>query len=243
MSTPREPAYLDPYQPACHFPDVSLALEEPDGLLAVGGNLTPATLLNAYQSGIFPWYSDGQPILWWSPNPRAVIYPERLKVSRSLKKRLRQGQFEVTLDHAFEEVISACATARDDGAGTWITSEMRAAYITMHRLGHAHSVETWRDGALVGGLYGIAIGQLFFGESMFSHASDASKVAFALFVEQLKRWQFSLIDCQIGSPHMTSLGAEEIARSAFINHIDAACRTPSLAPKQWRCTLSAQTPA
>ena len=238
MSALLEPAYLDPYQPECHFPDVALALEEPDGLLAVGGNLTPETLLNAYRHGIFPWYSDGQPVLWWSPNPRAVIYPEQLKISRSLKKRIRQGRFEVTLDHAFEQVISACATARDDGLGTWITAEMQAAYIEMHCLGHAHSVEAWHDGKLVGGLYGIAIGQVFFGESMFSRESDASKVAFALLVEKLKAWQFSLVDCQIGSSHMTNLGAEEIARTAFIDHIKHACHTPNLAPAQWGSTLS-----
>ncbi len=237
MSAPLEPAYLDPYQAECHFPDVSLALKEPDGLLAVGGNLSAETLFNAYQHGIFPWYSDGQPILWWSPNPRAVIFPERLRVSRSLKKRLRQQRFEITLDHAFDEVIQACATARNDGLGTWITSQMQHAYIEMHRLGHAHSVEAWCDGKLAGGLYGIAIGQVFFGESMFSRESDASKVAFFHLVTQLKKWQFSLVDCQVGSNHMSSLGAEEIARATFIEHIESACDRQSLAPKQWKNTL------
>ncbi|MCF6325254.1 MAG: leucyl/phenylalanyl-tRNA--protein transferase [Gammaproteobacteria bacterium] len=237
MSAPLEPAYLDPYQPECHFPDVSLALEEPDGLLAVGGNLSAETLFNAYRHGIFPWYSDGQPILWWSPNPRAVIYPERLRMSRSLKKRLRQQRFEITLDHAFDEVIQACATARNDGLGTWITAQMQHAYIEMHRLGHAHSVEAWRDGKLVGGLYGIAIGQVFFGESMFSRESDASKVAFTHLVAQLKKWQFSLVDCQVGSSHMSSLGAEEIARTTFIEHIGDACNSRSQAPEQWKSAL------
>jgi len=238
MSAPLEPVYLDPYQPECHFPDVSLALEEPDGLLAVGGNLSTATLFNAYRDGIFPWYSDGQPILWWSPNPRAVIFPEQLRISRSLKKRLRQQHFEVTLDHAFNEVIRACATARNDGPGTWITTEIQNAYIEMHHLGHAHSVEAWRDGNLVGGLYGIAIGQVFFGESMFSRESDASKVAFAHLVAQLKKWQFSLIDCQVGSNHMTSLGAKGISRTDFISHLNQACHHSNLAPAQWKKRLS-----
>jgi len=237
MNAPLEPVYLDPFQPECHFPDTALALEEPNGLLAVGGSLNSDTLFNAYRQGIFPWYSDGQPILWWSPNPRAVIYPDQLKLSRSLKKRLRQQPFEVTLDHAFNDVIQACATPRDDGHGTWITSEMQAAYIEMHRLGHAHSVEAWRDGQLVGGLYGIAIGQVFFGESMFSRESDASKIAFAHLVSQLKKWQFSLIDCQIGSAHMTSLGAKEIPRTTFIDHIEIACSTPNSAPHSWRGAL------
>ncbi len=237
MSAPLEPAYLDPYQAECHFPDVSLALEEPDGLLAVGGNLSAKTLFNAYRHGIFPWYSDGQPILWWSPNPRAVIFPERLRISRSLRKRLRQQRFEVTLDHAFDKVIQECATTRNDGLGTWITAQMQHAYIEMHRLGHAHSVEAWRDGKLVGGLYGIAIGQVFFGESMFSRESDASKVAFFHLVAQLKKWQFSLVDCQVGSSHMSSLGAEEIARTTFIKHIESACNRRSQAPEQWKSAL------
>ncbi len=238
MSPPLAPAYLDPNQAKCHFPAVSLALEEPDGLLAVGGNLSAETLFNAYRHGIFPWYSDGQPILWWSPNPRAILFPGQLRVSRSLKKRLRQQRFEITLDHAFDEVIQACATARNDGLGTWITSEMQHAYIEMHRLGHAHSVEAWRDGKLVGGLYGIAIGQVFFGESMFSRTPDASKVAFAHLVTQLKTWRFSLIDCQVGSNHMTSLGAEDISRTNFIGHLNQACQHSNLAPAQWKKRLS-----
>jgi len=227
------PYYLSPYQQECHFPDVTLALKEPDGLLAVGGNLTAETLLNAYRHGIFPWYSDGQPILWWSPDPRAVLFPKRLKISRSLRKRLRQGQFQVTMDRAFDSVIKRCATSRNDGLGTWITAEMQAAYRQMHHRGHAHSVEAWRDGRLVGGLYGIAIGQLFFGESMFSRETDASKVAFAHLVAQLKRWQFSLIDCQVGSPHLESLGAEEIERTRFIEQVNRACEHESLAPTPW----------
>lgn len=232
------PCYLNPYQKPCAFPDLSRALIEPDGLLAVGGNLSPETLLNAYRQGIFPWYSDGQPILWWSPNPRAVIYPERLKISRSLKKQLRQQPFMVTIDHAFDDVIRSCAISRNDGLGTWITAEMQAAYCAMHRLGHAHSVEAWHHGKLAGGLYGIAIGRVFFGESMFSHQPNASKIAFAHFVSQLTAWQFSLIDCQVSSPHMTSLGSEEIERATFAKHLDHACPTSSLAPVKWERTLS-----
>lgn len=238
IETLAAPFYLDPHQAQCDFLDTSLALNDPDGLLAIGGNLSAATLLNAYRQGIFPWYSDGQPILWWSPNPRAVLYPERLQLSRSLMKRLRQGRFEITLDHAFAEVIQACAAPRNDGLGTWITAEMQLAYRQMHQLGHAHSVEAWHDGVLVGGLYGIAIGQVFFGESMFSRESDASKVALAHLVAQLKKWQFSLIDCQIGSNHLTHLGAEEIERTAFIDHLKQACSATSLAPPQWKSALS-----
>lgn len=245
MTAQQPPYYLDPSQEECHFPAVTLALDQPDGLLAVGGNLSAATLLNAYRHGIFPWFSEGQQILWWSPNPRAVIYPERLKISRSLRKRLRQGRFQVTLDRAFDEVIKACATSRERlepdqvspweyAHGTWITPKMQLAYQQLHRLGHAHSIEAWHDGVLVGGLYGIAIGQVFFGESMFSHAADASKVAFAHLVEQLKVWQFSLIDCQVSSQHLTRLGAEEIERSRFIDHINSACQNPNLAPPQWQ---------
>lgn len=238
MTAMREPVYLDPYQPECYFPDVSLALTEPNGLLAVGGNLTEATLLNAYRHGIFPWYSDGQPILWWSPNPRAVLFPDRLKISRSLRKKLRQRLFDVSLDRTFGDVIEACAKPRGDGLGTWITEEMKAAYIKMHLAGHAHSAEVWCADKLVGGLYGISIGQAFFGESMFSSESDASKVALAYLVAQLKQWRFSLIDCQIGSAHLARLGAREIERSQFIDHLDRACLRTSLAPLKWELSPS-----
>ncbi len=234
MSALQAPVYLDPHHPICHFPDVARALKSPDGLLAVGGNLSANTLLSAYRQGIFPWYSDGQPILWWSPDPRAVLYPEQLKLSRSLRKKLRQQPFTITMDRAFEQVIQACATARRDDAGTWITAEMRAAYIEMHRLGHAHSVEAWCDNKLVGGLYGIAMGRVFFGESMFSRQPNASKIAFAHLVAQLRAWQFSLIDCQVGSSHMSTLGAEEISRSRFIDHLNNACPLTSLALPQWQ---------
>lgn len=198
------------------FPDPELAMDDPNGLLCIGGDLSAERLLAAYERGIFPWYSDGQPILWWTPNPRAVLFPDELKISRSLRKTLRKGEFEVTLDNAFSAVIDGCATPRDDGLGTWITREMKRAYETLHDEGYAHSVECWYQGELVGGLYGVALGGVFYGESMFSRMSDASKVAFVHLVQQLKYWNFAVIDCQVGSAHLFSLGAREIGRESFM---------------------------
>ena len=196
------------------FPPVDQALDDPAGLLAVGGDLSPERLLYAYQRGIFPWFEDDQPILWWSPNPRTVLFPERIHSSRSLRKTLRQGRYSVTADKDFEGVITACAESRAEQQGTWITEEMIEAYQRLHQLGHAHSVETWRQTdsgpELVGGLYGIAIGKVFFGESMFSRANDASKVAYVHLAKQLHEWDFAVIDCQMASSHLFSLGAEEI---------------------------------
>ena len=197
------------------FPPLEHALEEPDGLLAAGGDLSPERLLDAYSRGIFPWLDKDQPILWWSPNPRAVLFPEQLHVSRSLRKTLRKGHYQVSLDRQFSRVIRACAEPRHYSEGTWITAEMIHAYERLHRLGHAHSVEAWLDGELVGGLYGVALGRIFFGESMFSRATDASKVAFVHLVGQLARWGYQLIDCQVESPHLTSLGATLIPRPHF----------------------------
>jgi len=197
------------------FPSTADALGEPNGLLALGGRLTPEWLLAAYSRGIFPWYSDDQPILWWSPSPRCVVFPAQIRFSRSLRKTLRRGHFQVTFDQDFAGVIDGCAAPRADGGGTWITAEMRAAYLAMHRLGHAHSVEVWEGGELVGGLYGIAIGRVFFGESMFHRATDASKVAFASLVHQLQTWDCQLMDCQVSNPHLTSLGAVEVSREVF----------------------------
>lgn len=201
---------------AFELPPVEQALREPDGLLAAGGDLDPRTLLEAYRRGVFPWYEQGQPPLWWSPDPRTVLFPESLKVSRSLRKRLRQGRFEVVFDRAFGEVIRACAAPRAPGAGTWLTADMVAAYERLHRAGHAHSVECRREGELVGGLYGVALGGVFFGESMFSRVSDASKVALVHLVEEVSRRGFRLIDCQVYSPHLESLGARSIPRSEFL---------------------------
>ncbi|HHC72240.1 MAG TPA: leucyl/phenylalanyl-tRNA--protein transferase [Thiotrichales bacterium] len=203
------------------FPPVSSALEEPNGLLAVGGDLSPRRVLAAYRRGIFPWYSQGQPILWWSPDPRAVLFPERLHISRSLRKRLRRRSYRVTLDLAFEAVIEACAAVPRPGQeGTWITSEMAEAYLRLHRLGYAHSVETWQAGRLVGGLYGVAMGRIFFGESMFSRETDASKVAFAHLVRHLRRYDYRLIDCQVETSHLLSLGAGNIPRDRFVAMVD-----------------------
>ncbi|MBA1273866.1 leucyl/phenylalanyl-tRNA--protein transferase [Stutzerimonas azotifigens] len=197
------------------FPPLEKALHQPNGLLAAGGDLSPARLIAAYRHGCFPWYQDGQPILWWSPNPRTVLYPDELHVSRSLRKRIRQGDYQVTLDRAFAQVIQGCASPRDYTDGTWITSPMQAAYIALHARGVAHSVEVWRDDYLVGGLYGLAMGRLFFGESMFSRASDASKVGFVCLVERLQHWGFELIDCQMPTQHLASFGARPIARERF----------------------------
>lgn len=198
------------------FPPVETA--SPEGLLAVGGDLRAERLLAAYRRGIFPWYSDGQPILWWSPDPRTVLFPEKLKISRSLHKTLRAGKFRVTFDQRFRDVMRACTLPRskDPAAGTWITAAMIEAYTELHRLGHAHSVETWRGTELVGGLYGVALGSAFFGESMFARETDASKVAFVRLVPQLARWGYTLIDCQQYTAHLARFGAEEIPRSTFL---------------------------
>ncbi len=215
--------WLDARDNTAPFPDPALALREPDGLLAAGGDLSPQRLLNAYRQGIFPWYSAGQPILWWSPDPRAVLYPRDLHVSRSLRKTLRKGEYRVSFDTAFTEVIRHCAQPRADGLGTWITAEMIAAYCRLHQLGHAHSVEAWHEGVLVGGLYGVALGHVFFGESMFSRRSDASKVAFVHAVTVLRDAGYQLIDCQVASAHLSQFGATLIPRRAFIAQLDTYC--------------------
>ena len=197
------------------FPHLARALREPDGLLAAGGDLRPERILAAYRHGCYPWYQQGQPILWWSPDPRFVLFPDELHISRSLGKVLRRQTFEVSYDKAFDRVIDACAGPRSYADGTWITDAMRQAYLQLHRLGHAHSVEVWQAGELVGGLYGLCIGQVFFGESMFSHVDNASKTAFAHLVPDLKRWGIRLIDCQMQTRHLASFGARAIDRQAF----------------------------
>jgi len=221
------PYWLNPYDPA-DFPDVALALRDPDGLLAVGGDLSIERLLAAYQRGIFPWYSGDQPILWWSPDPRSVLFPDKLHVSRSLRKVLRKQEYKITFDTAFAEVIRACSQPRAGDPGTWITDEMQQAYIRLHQAEHAHSIEIWLNGKLVGGLYGIAIGKVFFGESMFSRVTDASKVAFVVLVRQLQRWQFGVIDCQIQSAHLDQFGAELIPRSEFTMLLNQFCNQTGL---------------
>jgi len=218
--------WLDPRDPAAPFPPVEQALREPDGLLAFGGDLSPERLLRAYRRGVFPWYGEGQPILWWSPDPRSVLYPPRLRVSRSLNKVLRKKQYQITADRAFAEVIAACAAPRRDGLGTWLGPEMIEAYCRLHDMGHAHSVESWYEGELVGGLYGLALGRVFFGESMFSRRSDASKAAFVALVRNLCDWDYVLVDCQVASDHLNSLGAEPILRRDFISVLDRHCDAP-----------------
>jgi leucyl/phenylalanyl-tRNA--protein transferase len=206
------------------FPNVALALRDPDGLLAIGGDLSIERLLAAYQRGIFPWYSDEQPVLWWSPDPRSILRPENLRISKSLHKTLKKQALKVTIDKAFDQVIKQCSKPRKDGVGTWITDEMIYAYNRLHHAGHAHSVECWQEDKLVGGLYGIAIGQVFFGESMFSKVTDASKVAFVYLVKQLQTWGYELIDCQVQSAHLDSLGAENIPRTVFVHSLEHYCQ-------------------
>src|SRR5512135_1349112 len=201
------------------FPPVTQALRNPNGLLAAGGDLSAPRLLEAYRHGIFPWFSDDEPILWWSPDPRMVLFPGEFKVSHSLRKTLRNARYEVRADSAFEQVMRACAAPRRSASGTWIHDEMIAAYTQLHRMGYAHSVETWIDGELAGGLYGIALGRMFFGESMFSRKTDASKIALAHLCAQLARWNFGVIDCQMNTPHLASLGAREIPRKEFITRV------------------------
>ncbi len=215
---------LMPYGSPVHFPSPETASAE--GLLAVGGDLSTDRLLEAYRCGIFPWYGTGQPILWWSPDPRMVLFPDQLKISRSLRKTLRHSGFRVTLDNAFRQVIEGCAEPRRGQPGTWITAEMQDAYCDLHAAGHAHSVETWIGRDLVGGLYGVALGGAFFGESMFSRTTDASKVALVHLVRQLEAWGYRLIDCQVTSAHLSSLGAEEIPRSTFLSLLGHALGLP-----------------
>jgi len=228
---------LKPDSADLRFPPVELA--SPEGLLAVGGDLRAERLLEAYRHGIFPWFNPGQPILWWSPDPRAVLLPPKLRISRSLGKTLRQKKFVITLDQAFRDVISFCAQPRSAriGHGTWITPEMIEAYCVLHERGVAHSVESWSEDELVGGLYGVALGSAFFGESMFTRATDASKVAFVYLVRQLEQWGFSLIDCQLPSGHLFSLGAEEIRRRDFMDHLERALRQPDR-PGHWRFEMN-----
>jgi leucyl/phenylalanyl-tRNA--protein transferase len=209
------------------FPPLAKALRDPNGLLAAGGDLSPERLISAYRHGCFPWYQDGQPILWWSPDPRTVLFPDELHISRSLRKVLRQNPYRVSFDQAFAAVIQACAAPRTYADGTWITTPMQQAYLQLHERGIAHSVEVWREDELVGGLYGLAMGRLFFGESMFSRADNASKVGFATLVEQLRAWGFVLIDCQMPSQHLHNFGAKAISRDAFADCLRAHLDQPS----------------
>lgn len=213
------------------FPPLTKAMREPNGLLAAGGDLSADRLVQAYRHGCFPWFSEGQPILWWSPDPRTVLFPEELHVSRSLAKLMRQQRYQVSFDRDFEAVIQACAAPRRAADGTWITDDMQIAYTELHARGHAHSVEVWDNGELVGGLYGLAMGQLFFGESMFSRADNASKFGFATLVKHLQAWGFVLIDCQMATRHLESLGARSIPRQQFADYLRDHLDQPTTA--QW----------
>ncbi|GAO35642.1 leucyl/phenylalanyl-tRNA--protein transferase [Sulfuricella sp. T08] len=210
------------------FPPLSSALREPNGLLAAGGDLSPQRLIAAYSRGIFPWFNPGEPILWWSPDPRMVLFPGELKVSRSLRKTLKNQTYEIRTDTAFRQVMQACAAPRDGHSGTWISPAMVAAYTELHRQGLAHSVETWMDDKLVGGLYGVSLGRMFYGESMFSLATDASKIAFVHLVRQLELWGYGMIDCQMKTAHLASLGAREIPRAEFSQKLTELVNFPGI---------------
>jgi len=201
--------------PGAPFPAVNQALAVPNGLLAWGGDLHSERLLNAYRAGIFPWYTEDQPLLWWSPAPRCVIFPAEVHLSKRTRRRYNSGQYTLTADQDFSGVIRACAQDRGDQAGTWITGGMLDAYCDLHRLGHAHSIEAWQDGKLAGGIYGLAIGSVFFGESMFTRHTDAGKIALIALCKQLEHWSFGMMDCQVANPHLMRMGAREISRQEF----------------------------
>jgi leucyl/phenylalanyl-tRNA--protein transferase len=215
---------LDPDNPYQPFPDIRQALADPNGLLAVGGCLSPVRLLNAYRHGIFPWYGDDDPILWWSPDPRWVVHPEEYKPTRSLAKLMRRGVFTFSYDRAFDKVLEGCAAPRAGAAGTWITGEMQAAYRALYCMGSAHSFEAWQGDKLVGGLYGVTIGRVFFGESMFHRVSNASKAVFAYAMARLAAWGYKLVDCQVHSAHLESLGAKPMSRADFAGKLYVVCK-------------------
>lgn len=233
MDNPVRLHWLDPRDPLQPFPPAHLAMRDPNGLLAIGGDLSMARLLSAYAQGIFPWYNPDEPILWWCPDPRAVLRPSGLHVSRSLGKSIRRRDYAVTLDRAFPAVLDACAGTRSKSRGTWLGRDMKQAYLDLHRHGHCHSVEVWRHGQLAGGLYGLSVGRAFFGESMFSRADDGSKIALYYLCQQLAAWQYELIDCQIGSSHLLSLGASEIPRESFLAELAVAASRPGR-PEHWQ---------
>ncbi|MCX7628248.1 MAG: leucyl/phenylalanyl-tRNA--protein transferase [Methylophilaceae bacterium] len=228
--------YVTALQDDTPFPPLHAALRDPNGLIAIGGTLSRARLLAAYRAGIFPWYSPGQPVFWWSPDPRMVLFPQELRISRSLAKRLRKPDYEVRFDTAFRAVIEACAeTPRPGQEGTWIVPEMVEAYCELHQAGYAHSVETWMGGTLAGGLYGVAIGGMFYGESMFHRATDASKIALVHLVRRLQSHGFGMIDCQMHTPHLARMGAREIPRVAFAARLAALIDLPH-PPEKWHDT-------
>ena len=219
-------------QPSEPFPALEEALVEPNGLLAAGGTLDPERLVEAYRHGIFPWFNEGEPILWWSPDPRMVLLPAEVRVTRSLAKSLRRRNYTVRADSAFREVMRACAAPRDGRAGTWINNDMILAYCALHDRGIAHSIEIWIDGALAGGLYGVALGRMFYGESMFTRVPDASKIALVHLARQLQRWQFGMIDCQIHTDHLARMGGREMPRADFVRKLGELVNYPPI-PGAW----------
>lgn len=226
MDNPIRLHWLDPRDPQQPFPPAHLAMRDPNGLLAIGGDLSVSRLIRAYSSGIFPWYNPDEPILWWSPDPRAVLIPDDIRISRSLEKSIRRADYGMSLDMVFADVLVQCSGPRSRSRGTWLGTEMREAYAELHARGYAHSVEVWRHGELIGGLYGVALGRVFFGESMFSRADDASKIALVWLARQLEAWGFGLIDCQVGSAHLKSLGATDVSRERFLNLLRVAVGQP-----------------
>ncbi|MDH3326003.1 MAG: leucyl/phenylalanyl-tRNA--protein transferase [Gammaproteobacteria bacterium] len=231
-----QPLIIPSYDQSMAFPDVESAMDEPNGLLAVGGDLSVTRLLMAYENGIFPWFSQDQPILWWSPDPRMVLFPENFHIPRSLKKTIRQNKFQLTFNTRFEQVMRACAQPRPTQPETWITDTMLRAYVKLHHEGFAHSFESWNNGNLVGGLYGVAIGKVFFGESMFSFETDASKIAFAHAVKLLTDWGYELIDCQVASEHLAKFGASNISRKEFIQLLKIKTHL-SISESAWQSPL------
>ena len=218
--------------PADPFPPVDSALRDPDGLLAAGGGLSVGRLVSAYAQGIFPWFAEGDPVLWWSPDPRMVLPTREFHVSRSLARRLHRGGFLITADRAFRDVIDQCAAPRDGEAGTWLVPAMRRAYTELHKAGFAHSWEVWMNGDLAGGVYGVAVGRMFFGESMFSRRTDASKIALARLAAQLDRWGFPWLDCQMATSHLASLGARPVPRAEFVQEVARLVQEPPM-PGPW----------
>lgn len=228
-------------EPDAPFPPLEQALREPNGLLAAGADLSPERLLDAYRHGIFPWYGPGQPPLWWSPEPRMVLFPDELRVSRSLSRRLKKKDYEIRLDTHFRDVMLACATTPRPGQdGSWIVPEILEGYCALHELGYAHSVETWIDGKLAGGLYGVAIGRMFYGESMFHRVTDASKIAFVHLVQYLKKHGYDLIDCQMHTSHLDRFGAREIPRGEFAKRLAELVKLDTDPPGKWKLHDPAQ---
>lgn len=241
MDNPIRLHWLDPRNPRQPFPSPNQAMRDPNGLLAIGGDLSATRLLSAYAQGIFPWYNPDEPILWWCPDPRAVLFPSDFHVSRSLARRLRKPDYAVTLNRAFPAVLEACSAPRTRGRGTWLGAEMKHAYQDLHERGHAQSIEVWQGRELAGGLYGVSLGRAFYGESMFSRIDDGSKIALHYLCRQLRAWDFELMDCQISSPHLATLGAVEIPREQFLGRLRAAVAQPAPTGR-WRFDIEVPAP-